>query len=307
MSHGFEPGFGAALAAAREAKGLTRNEVAERLKLSPRQIEALEAEDWAGLPDPIFVRGFVRNYARLLEIDADALIRRGEGGPMPTQTITAPSASVRLGGSPVARWLLLPLLMAVLFVAGVAALYSWLRQGEDAMLPMDAGPQQTQVPPAPVTTPPTMPAPTSEAARPVPLPITAAPAATATANPNLPDPADPARTSVAKPLVVKPAAEPTTTQLAVTPAPEPGATEAATPDKVSMRFSPTEDAWIQVVDSKGMRFSKLVRAGASVVVSGTPPFKLVVGNAANVSLVYNGHSIDLKPFIGEKVARLTLE
>lgn len=74
-----------------------------------------------------------------------------------------------------------------------------------------------------------------------------------------------------------------------------------------MRFEPTEDAWIQVVDAKGMRFSKLVRAGAVKVVSGTPPFRLVVGNAANVGLIYNGHVIDLKPYIGEKVARLTLE
>ncbi len=306
MSDGFEPGFGATLAAAREAKGFSRNEVAERLKLSPRQIEALEAEDWAKLPSPVYVRGFVRNYARLLEIDPDALIRHSEGAPMPTQTITAPSASVRLGGSPVARWLLLPLFIIVLFVASVAALYSWLRQGEDAMLPLGPDPQQMQVPPLSVA-PPATSAHTDAATKPEPLPTTATSTATATANPNLPDPADPARTSIAKPLVVKPTAEPATTQLAVTPAPEPGATEAATPDKVSMRFSTTEDAWIQVVDSKGMRFSKLMRAGASEVVSGTPPFKLVVGNAASVSLVYNGRYIDLKPFIGEKVARLTLE
>jgi cytoskeleton protein RodZ len=74
-----------------------------------------------------------------------------------------------------------------------------------------------------------------------------------------------------------------------------------------MQFQPAQDAWIQVVDAKGSRFSKLVRAGASESFSGEPPFRLVVGEAALVKLTYNGHSIDLTPFIGEKVARLTLE
>ncbi len=291
MSHGFEPGFGATLAAAREAKGLTRNEVAERLKLSPRQIEALEAEDWAALPDPVFVRGFVRNYARLLDLDAETLISRSAGGVTVTQTITAPSAGVRLGGSPVARWLLLPLLLAALFVGGMAALYTWLRQGEDAMLPLNQGPQATEPPPAPAPEPVTEPTPTASppVAAPAPTPIEA--------------PAAPPR----PPASPTSAAEPAPDRQAAMRAPEANAAEPAASTKVSMRFSPTEDAWIQVVDSQGMRFSKLVRAGASEVVSGMPPFKLVVGNAANVNLVYNGHNIDLKPFIGEKVARLTLE
>lgn len=310
MSHGFEPGFGATLAAAREAKGLTRNEVAERLKLSPRQIEALEAEDWAALPDPVFVRGFVRNYARLLDLDAETLISRSTGGATVTQTITAPSAGVRLGGSPVARWLLLPLLLAALFVGGVAALYTWLRQGEDAMLPLNQGPQATEPPSAPAPEP--TPEPTPTAAPPVAAPAPApneAPAAPPAVAPAPPAPMNPppAAAPPRPPASPTSAAEPAPARQTAVRTPEPGAAEPAASTKVSMRFSPTEDAWIQVVDSQGMRFSKLVRAGASEVVSGTPPFKLVVGNAANVSLVYNGHSIDLKPFIGEKVARLTLE
>lgn len=309
MSHGFEPGFGAALAAAREAKGLTRNEVAERLKLSPRQIEALEAENWEGLPDPVYVRGFVRNYARLLELDADALIPRGEGGAVPTQTITAPSAGVRLGGSPVARWLLLPLMLAVLFVAGVAGLYTWLRQGEEAMLPLQEGQPPTQVPPALVPTPPILPPPDAPAPGPANLEPSQLPAAAPTPAPptHPPAPAEPVRAPAEPSATSGSAAEPVPTRPQAVRQPLPGAAESTASGKVSMRFTPAEDAWIQVVDSQGMRFSKLVRAGASEVVSGTPPFKLVVGNAANVSLVYNGHSIDLKPFIGEKVARLTLE
>ncbi len=289
MSERLAPGFGATLAAAREARGLSVAEAAERLKLSPRQVQALEAEDWGQLPDPVFVRGFVRNYARLVGLDPQTLLPAVDGNATVTQTITAPSAGVRLGGSPVARWLLLPLLLVALFVAVVAGLYTWLRQGEQAIVPM----------------PPVSGLTTSEAGKALPSPplepaVMAPVTEPSPAQANSPPP--PARLDP-MPRPAPEAAAP------ATPAPgdETPAREGASPARVSMRFQPAEDAWIQVVDAKGMRFSKLVRAGATEEVSGTPPFRLVVGNAANVNLIYNGHVIDLKPYIGEKVARLTLE
>lgn len=287
MSHGLEPGFGATLAAAREAKGLTRSEVAERLKLSLRQIEALETEDWTALPDPVFVRGFVRNYARLVGLDPETLISRREGAIM-TKTITTPSTGVRLDRSPVAYWLIVPLLLAALFIGGVAALYTWLREGEDAMLPYDQDQKASEPVLVPIPVPVTPPA-----SAPLPADATSSEA-----------PQDAPAASMQAPVSTSPVPAPvsSTPQAATTnPAESEGSTE------VALRFSTTEESWIQVVDSKGKRFAKLLHAGESVVVSGTPPFKLVVGNAAYVSLVYKGESIDLKPYIGERVARFTLE
>ena len=66
------PSAGAELRAAREAAGLTIDAVAQQLKLAPRQVQALEDDDFAQLPGRTFVRGFLRNYARLLHLDADA-------------------------------------------------------------------------------------------------------------------------------------------------------------------------------------------------------------------------------------------
>jgi cytoskeleton protein RodZ len=74
-----------------------------------------------------------------------------------------------------------------------------------------------------------------------------------------------------------------------------------------LRFQADQDAWIQVVDGEGKRFSKLIRAGSADSMSGIAPFRLVVGEAAQVRLTYDGRPIDLTPFIGQKVARLTLE
>jgi cytoskeleton protein RodZ len=66
---------GQQLRAAREARNMSLAEAAQSLKLAPRQVEALEAEDWAALPGNTMIRGFVRNYARLLNIDSDLLMR----------------------------------------------------------------------------------------------------------------------------------------------------------------------------------------------------------------------------------------
>ncbi|WP_287367560.1 helix-turn-helix transcriptional regulator, partial [Thauera sp.] len=57
---------GAVLRAAREARGESVSEVAFALKLNPRQIAALEADNFSALPGMAFVRGFLRNYARYL-------------------------------------------------------------------------------------------------------------------------------------------------------------------------------------------------------------------------------------------------
>jgi len=65
---------GAALRAAREAAGLSADAVAQQLKLHPRQVRAIEEDDYGRLPGRTFVRGFVRNYARLVNLDADAIV-----------------------------------------------------------------------------------------------------------------------------------------------------------------------------------------------------------------------------------------
>lgn len=53
----------------REQKGLTIKEVAARLKLPARQIETLEQGQYVGLPEPVFVRGFLRSYGRFLDMN----------------------------------------------------------------------------------------------------------------------------------------------------------------------------------------------------------------------------------------------
>ncbi len=303
MSEVFQADFGARLKAAREAKKMAVADVAAKLKLTARQIEALEEEHFSHLPSEVFVRGFVRNYARLVGIEPDSLIVPVNVQAEVSETITAPNAGLDVGSSGLRRWLVYPMIAVAVFLVLVAGLYHWLRQGEDTLIP--AAPELgTQLSPQPVEPAPPVPS--------TPTPETAAPAGTDTTVitplplPNLnPPPLS------ATPLAL--AAPPASVAAAIKPAaPEaiaasPNADASVKAGLRSMRFEPAQDAWIQVVDAKGSRFSKLVRAGSSESFAGEPPFRLVVGEAALVKLTYNGHSIDLTPFIGQKVARLTLE
>ena len=65
---------GRTLAAQREAMGWTVEQVADQLKLAVRQVVALEAGDYASLPGPAVVRGFVRAYAKIVKLDAVPLV-----------------------------------------------------------------------------------------------------------------------------------------------------------------------------------------------------------------------------------------
>ncbi len=65
---------GGALRAARESQGLSVQDVANRLRLGSKQIEAIEADNFSILPEPTIVRGFIRNYANQLKINAQPLL-----------------------------------------------------------------------------------------------------------------------------------------------------------------------------------------------------------------------------------------
>ena len=132
---------GTRLRLAREAAGMTLDDVAQQLKLARRQVVALESDDVAALPGPTFVRGFIRNYARLLKIDAAPLVEssRPQGtaatgttassstsgattAPVSSTPAVAPTMSVLpmeppRQGAGIARWLI-PLALVLLLAAG---------------------------------------------------------------------------------------------------------------------------------------------------------------------------------------------
>jgi cytoskeleton protein RodZ len=323
MSESSLQGVGQILAQARQAKGMSVADVAGKLKLTERQVEAIEADDHSRLPSPVFVRGFVRNYARLVEVPVESLPGAVEQASPPTETITAPSEEVVISTSPIRRWLLFPLVGLLLFLALVALLYNWLRQGEEAYLPTASTQSATQARPvilpmqAPVKS--DAPVPATPAAPPQPgNAATAGPAPAVTVS------------SPAQPAVALPPAQGANGQTVPTPAPQSNATMPspgpatsapghleggtnfefgdATPGSHVVSVSAlAEESWVSVDASDGRRYSQLLPPGGRMTVHGVPPLRVVLGNGAHASLTYDGKPIELQPHIGNRVARLTLK
>lgn len=65
---------GQRLRAEREARGISQEDAANRLNLTVTFLQALETDDYDRLPEPTFVRGYIRNYARELDLPADELV-----------------------------------------------------------------------------------------------------------------------------------------------------------------------------------------------------------------------------------------
>lgn len=301
MKEILRPGYGQLLAEARAGKGLSLADVAAKLKLTVRQVEALEAEAADKLPGDVFLRGFARNYGRLLELNPDDLVVPMDAGSAVAETITAPSEGVILKTGGLKRWVIVPLVILGIFIVFVAALYQWLRQGEDALIAETSEESASVV----VTQPMPPMASHPESAQDA---VVFSPEAAMPATPNVvaPVPGDGVNMEnvPSKPIQPPP---PSGSAGASAPRGVEGPTRTASGNNHVLYFSASQDAWIQVVDGQGRRFSKLVRAGGSDSISGVAPFRLVVGEAALVRLTYDGHPIDLTPFIGQKVARLTLE
>lgn len=91
--------LGSILREAREAQGLTLAQAQAKTRISEKFLEALERGDYTALPTPVHVRGFLRNYARFLDLDPQPLLERYEvsknylAPPVPTrsETISADS------------------------------------------------------------------------------------------------------------------------------------------------------------------------------------------------------------------------
>lgn len=283
-------GPGMRLRAAREAAGLSLDQVAQQLKLAPRQVKALEDEDFAQLPGRTFARGFVRNYARLLNLDGDGLLALlPDSGKAPaleaptlqwTGTMIAelPVAAVRRSGF--ARWLI-PILLVVCIIG--AAAYEWYRG--TLALPSDA----MRLAATPELAAPSSPVPAVAAATsstPLPNPVASQVPATE------PAPADTSRGEA----TAAPAAAP---ESAANPP------AAATPAPLVLTYR--GPSWTEIRDRSGqVLISRLVAAGSEQPIRGTPPFDVVIGNAQEVVLVYRGKPIDLTRSARQNVARLRL-
>lgn len=302
---------GATLARAREKLGMTVEQVADKLHLSQHQIDALENNRYEDLPETPYVRGYIRNYALLLEIDEQPLVdafnaiqdkvRKIAEINQSTQTVTNDrkqnDTMIKLAGIGTAVVLVIVLLISIFSgddKHGRAMLSDSKETEMDApetgfpaqLNGMDSIVTDGQMPEegasdamtdgassVPSGTTPTGPSETD---------TDTGNAATQEQDlmPGVPDAA------------VKPDAE------IILPA-----------DKAASQLVlyVEADSWADVRDAGDRKLVyETIPGGRVVTLEGEPPFKIFIGNARAVKLFYNGREFDISPHYRGLVARFTL-
>ncbi len=286
---------GRALAAARAELKLSVADVSQQIKYGVKQIAAIEADDYAHLPGTTFVRGMIRSYAKLVQINPEPLLadlgRRDIPGPVTVDLRTSEQEPFLEGGAKSNRIYVLLSVAALVAVAVVA--YEWwtnpLDTGEVVTIrPKAAKGEASEVRATPAAVPAPAPADLSPASAPAGTPVPAS---------------VPAPVPASAPAGDAPAAEPRAP--VSVPA---GANRGSVSGLKRLELAFDQLSWVEIKQANGkVLLSQLNQAGTTQVIEGVPPFEVVIGNAASVRLKYNNAPIDLRPYFKVDVARLTLE
>jgi len=294
-----QPHVGEKLRLAREALGMSALDIAHTLKLGLRQVEALETGSWQGLPGNTFVRGFVRNYARVVQVDAAPLMAELDGSlekqannltvsENPPATMPQSGASSRRDRAVVMTGVGLVVLAALAYFLMPNDL-SALRENTRGLLDSLARKEE------PATTP---------------APVVAAPSLATPAEPIFPPGTTPQQ-------IMNPQAQTPAEVAPSSPVPVPNASLPTPPAEVKptaianapqLRFVFEKESWLEVRDRDNkVIFSQRVPAGTEQMLSGQGPLSLVVGYAPGVRVFSHGQAVDLAPHTRGEVARLVLE
>ena len=295
-SSGFGPG--PALAKAREGLGLTQEEVAERLRLAPRQVLALETDDYDHLPGPTYVRGYLRSYAELVGLALDPILEAyghvpasskasDLGSLAPKEQITSQHRHVRL-----ATYVMVALIIALAVTWWQGRTLRRKPVSKPVAPSAAAGPAQSQAPTASTAVAPAAPASPRVLATPPPaaeLPHQA-PATLLPAHP-LAKAAGPAVLSRPMQVVIATKA----------------AAGAGANGRALLVLSTVQDSWVDVRDAQGNKLLyETVPAGRVVTLDGNAPLKVFLGNAAGVKVEFDGKPFNPTPYMHGQVARFTL-
>ena len=300
---------GGALKAEREKQGLSIHDVASKLKISGRQIESIESDQFAQLPEATIVRGFIRNYAKLLKIQADPLLD-AYSVLVPTKEPLAfmlkPSSTMKVGGykkPKTARYVSITLLLLLAF--GAWFFYQSYIQKPSPTLPTE---EVETIEPLPQ---PALPAAErQEQSIDLTLP---APEATDVTPPTTPlSPVSSTEDAAVAPNAaldntLAPTASLVEAKPAVTNTSEPNLIE---PDAgmAKLEFNANQETWISVLDANGKQlYNKTIFAGSRESFNAKPPINVVIGNASGVAMNINNKPLNLGPHTRSNVARVKVD
>ena len=321
-------GPGSRLKNAREGMEVSTREVADALNLPIRVIEALEADDFDELQPTVFTRGYLRSYARLLELPGDELLALYPAVQADSETGIP---EVRETPGLDASQLKLAMAGAAVLIVVVVVLV-WIFSGDDAA-DVDSDPDGGQAVerlseppevPVTVTAEPTPAAESPQVDRPeaqvdrseAQVDRSEAQVDRSEAQDDRPEPEEDRQEAdvvgqeapVESPQVS--AADqslPDSVQAQAALPGEPGVRRITEFGDDLITFTFSDECWVEVKSLDGANlYSDLSRAGRTLKLTGKGPFRILLGYAPGVSLEFNGEPVVLSRYTRNNVASLVL-
>jgi len=300
--------LGSILQAARLEKRLSQQDVSNSLRYSVKQIDAVENNAFNLLPDAMMTRGFIRSYAKYLQIEAEPLLAayRNSLGDDSQKVISVKSSmrpvSLTKESLPWLKYILATIVVLLFLLAWMAYVEYMPAQdvevGADKALNAVQTEAETKLEPSASATATALPE--------IALPVAereaerdASLAVIDTATSQLSDSSanvSSLRAASVQPLPTTPAAQPLLNDKQ----------NSATTNTITFTFS--GQSWVNITDQSGkVVYEKLAQSGDVETITVTPPLNVVVGNASETKLNFSGQEIDLNTKTKNNVARLTLE
>ena len=316
-------GPGPRLRDARLARSLDLDQAAEMLKLDARVLAALEQDDYAELPQSLYVRGYLSGYARLLcipESEVLAEYRAFAGDSRAPELAIERSVRPQVRSSDtLVRW------FSFLVIAGITSLVAWWSY--DRL--RDPGPEPESIEAAAIdagplpdintsNTSPTasLAAPEAKPAKPAKLAAERTaeePPAVAEAQDTVAgqdaaaaqeggqpssesgrdvpvlEPGQPGTSAPTPEVVVEPAAAGVDASTPVTGTVQSTVAPSTDPTTTTLELAFARDCWLEVRGADGDRLAYgLAKAGSSRTLAGTPPFRVTVGDSGAVTIRLDG-------------------
>lgn len=304
-------GPGRVIRQARERARLGIEDLATQTRLARSTLEALERDDFSQLNEAVYVRGYYRKCAKVLNLPEAELIAAYDklyapkNAPMPTKLLIGHSGSTmgtQPGGGGASSWTLIIVIAAML---GAGAWFLTQDTGETAATPVALDDATSAIPAG------------------EPLPATAFDSTPSATGPSLAvagSLSDPAAAALAAPLAPTPGVElaPSTTLANANPEPSvpaadpvsaaapASAVSASDPGALVLAFKSA--SWVRIEDADGrLLLSGTIQSGDRQVLKGRTPYSLFIGYAPGVTVEFDGKPFDLVPHIRQNsTARINL-
>lgn len=279
--------YGRYLQSHRRAKEMPLEAVSQKTKISIASLQQIESEDWANLPAPTFVRGFIRTYAKAVGADVQEAMKRYEANSAMHQRVVQTQAPLEAPSRFWSRMLLVCLIFAVL-VGATLYIAREIDRPAPASPPEESAPLEAAAPPVAGVDAPAG-APAAQAA----IPVSEPPEPIRPIEPEKAPIEAPARETMDAPGQVADEAGRVDENAAPLPPEQ--------KDPLVLRVTAVETTWLRITRDRGEPREMTLHPGSTATLEAETGFQLLIGNAGGIRLTLNDQPVRVPGRSGQVV------